>query len=298
MPQTHFMSQGVTKELVFKMIEKIDAKELFAPQTEIWEKSLNEYKNKKSVDIIKKAFYLTKSEASSPTPENTAVMLVRIAVSDLEGKLSEERKYVLLQTFYDEGDLATIDIVRLPLGFHKEIVKEYLTKVLTEDLSRQLIPLHDGRSRYLTAGGYFESNGKKIRFHGASSDFSNKLSVYDVNDIASYLAAESGLFETVESVNIFKGKEYIERCLEIMCNYKLRPDFYSQLVDLYLSENVRTGQGIGSHLLYSLTTMKSIDKALKEGKDITQVLVEESAEGIGREMLITGVAERLRKKKE
>lgn len=277
------------------MIQKFDAKELYAPQIELWEMNLSKYSNKQNLDFKKHAFYLAKSNEAVPKPEDMGLVLVRIALSDLEGKLSSERKYVILQTYYDEGDLSTIDIVRLPFSYHREIVRDYLENILTSEISRQIIPLHESLSRFLTAGGFVEGNGNKIKFHDSSGDFSNRFSVYDVNEIASYLTKESELFENVEPENIDKGKEYIERCLDIMRQHKLKPEFYSQLVDLYLLENVGEKEYVGSHLLYSLDLMKSIDGAIKGRKDITQVFVEESVEGIGREMMIKKVAERLKK---
>ncbi len=98
---------------------------------------------------------------------------------------------MILQTYYDEGDLGTVDVVRLPLSYRREIVKEYLENVLTGEISRQVIPLHKSLSRFLTTGGFVEGNGNKIKFHGSSGDFSNRFSVYDVNDIAFYFTRES-----------------------------------------------------------------------------------------------------------
>jgi hypothetical protein len=280
------------------MIIKIDAKELYAPQTEVWERSLKTYAENTGLDSIRHgSFYLTASSGDMPTPENTGTLLVRIALADVEGKLSKESKYVVLQTYYDDGDLGTIDVVRLPLGYHREIVLEYLRNILVEAISRQPESLlsKEGFSRYLTAGGFVEGNEKTIRFQDSSGDFSNRFSTYSVNDIASYLVGESGLFETTESDGINNGSDYIERCLDIMLKHKLTPEFYSQLIDLYLLKNVREEQHVGSHLLYSLNMMKSIDRAVKEGKDVIEALTLETVEGIGREMLLRGVTERFKK---
>ncbi|MEM3405776.1 MAG: hypothetical protein QW117_02260 [Candidatus Pacearchaeota archaeon] len=285
--------------MVNKMIQKFDAKELYSFQIESWEMALHKYSKENNLDFKKNAFYLLKSENSISKPEDIGLILVRIALSDLEGKLSKEKKYVILQTYYDEGDLSTIDIVRLPFDMHRKIVEEYLEEILTKEISRQFIPLHEGLSRFLTAGGFIEKNVDKIKFYGSSVDFSNRFSTYDTNDIASYLTRESGLFDIVEPPNqqySNKGKEYIERCLDIMRQHKLKPEFYSQIIDLYILENIRNDEIVRPHLFYSLNLMKSIDKAIKEGKDINQVLAEETAEGIGREMMIKGIEEKLKKK--
>ncbi|MEM7819352.1 MAG: hypothetical protein QXD48_00805 [Candidatus Aenigmatarchaeota archaeon] len=279
-------------------MEKINADELYMPQTEIWKWNLKKYAKENSLKEIKNtSFYLTKFE-DFPTADNISVLLVRIALADLEGRLSKEKKYVVLQTYYDDGDLSTLDIVRLPLDLHKEIKREYLNKILTENISRQpnLLLSKDTFSRYLTAGGFIDGNEKNIEFYGSSSDFSNKFSIYSVNDIVAYLVKESGLFENVKSKDegLEKGEEYINRCLDLMKKYKLKSEFYSQLIDLYQLEKIRNKEYVGSHILYSIAMMKSIDKAIKEDKDFLQAFIEEGTEGICREMLIRGIAEILK----
>jgi hypothetical protein len=281
------------------MIDKVDAKDLkMMPQIQLWEENLDRYGNDNDLDFKKNAIYLTEHDKTLPTPDDTGLMVVRIAFSDLDGKISTERKYVILQTFYDEGNLSTVDVVRLPLGYHREIVKEYLNKILSSEISRQVIPLDDdGHSRFLTAGGFLKAGNGKIRFEGSSVDFSNNFSTYDVNDVASYLVDESGLFDDVESKNLNEGKEYVERCLDIMRTNKFKPEFYSELVDFYHLENVRESKHTGSHILYSLNMMKSIDRAVKEGIDPIQAIVEETVEGMGREIMLRGVAEKIKQER-
>lgn len=271
------------------MIYKFKAEDIYFPQIKMWEEALDEYGIKQNLNFKKKAFYLAKfSEELNIDPYNIATVLIRIALSDLEGKLSKERKYVILQTYYDEGDLTTIDIVRLPLNTHKEIVKEYLEKILPNQISRQILPLDNGYSRFLTAGGFIKGNNNEIEFYGSSGDFSNEFSIFNVNDISSYLVKESDLFSEVKPKNYEKGKEYIEKCLDIMCKYKLTSEFYSQLVDFYLQNPKPL-----SHIFYSLILMKSIDKAIKENKDIIQIIIEETADGIGKEMVIKGLSKKI-----
>ncbi len=281
------------------MIQKFDAKTAGAnPQIKLWERNLNKYSRQNRLNFIKRAFYLAKSDNPTPSPEDTGLVLVRIALSDLEGRLSSEIKYVILQTYYHEGDLSTIDVVRLPLDYHMDIVKEYLEKILTSDISGQVIPFNSGYTRFLTAGGHVKFDGETIKFYDSSISFSNWFSIYDVNEVSSYLVSESELFKNVQPQSE-KGKEYVEICLDIMRQHKLKPEFYSQLIDLYVLENIRKGREIMPNILYSLHLMKSIDRAIKEGKDIYQVLVEEHVEGIGREIIVSIVGrileERLKK---
>lgn len=299
------------------MIQKIDAKDICMPQSELWEAALDEYSKEKNLPFKKYAFYLAKSEDANP--DNTGLILVRVALSDLENKISQHKKYVIMQTYYDNGDLSTIDIVKLPKDYHKEIVIEYLTRILSPELSREFasfVPIEapegvneraiknivqedmlknvGGQSRFLTAGGYAEGDEKNIKFYGSSGDFLDTFSTYNVNEISSYLLSQTPLAESFEPVENAKGKEYIERCLDIMMKHKLKADFYSQLVDFYLIENVKNKKLTGDHLLYALIMMKSMDRAIMEGKSPLQILTEEMVEGIGREMMIKSVAERMK----
>jgi len=113
-----------------------------------------------------------------------------------------------------------------------------------------------------------------------------------VNDIAAYLTKQSGLFKNVESENMDQGKEYINRCLEIMLKYLHKPEFYSQLIDLYHLEPVRHDQYVMPHLLGALVMMKAMDDAFAGRGDFIKNLVKETSEGLGREIFLRGVAEK------
>jgi hypothetical protein len=284
------------------IIQKVDDMNDEFPKIELWKNNLDSYSNKHGLEFKKQVFYLAKRDEAFSGLDldgaHTGVVLVRMALSDLEGRMNSAKKYVILQTYHNNGDLGTIDVVRLPKDLHREIVKEYLDNILTPEISEQIVPINnDGLSRFLTAGGLIDSNGENITFKGKSGDFSNKFSVYDVNVVASYLAQESGLFRNVAPKDVSKGQEYIERCLDIMAKSKLNSEFYVNLVDLYFLENIKIDVGTGPHILYSLHLIKSIDRALAENEnmDIFQIMTEELTEGISRDMLVRGVAEKVKK---
>ncbi len=143
-----------------------------------WEKNINKYC--KDLPYKRRAFYLTPR------------LLLRIVLSDMKGK------YVILQSH--EGNLTIIDIIRLPLEYHADIVNEYLK------ISGDVLKLN----RPLIAGGFIEGDGNNIKFYGTSKVFSNYFSGHDVNFIASYLVRKSGLFNNVEPEDDKIGKEYID----------------------------------------------------------------------------------------
>ena len=278
-------------------IQKYDISESDkTPQVELWRESFNKYCASKSVTGKSSAFYLMKSpDQEDPEGKNTGLMLARVALSDLEGKLGE-RKYVTLQTFYDDGDFGTIDLVRLPKGMHADIVREYLGSVLPKEIARDIeFDPQSTNSRFLTAGGHLELIDGKLRFHSSSGSFANRFGTYNVNDIASYLLSQSGLDEARSPEEFPKGQEYLGRCLDLMATHKKTPRFYSGLVDISVKEPALEGEGVGSHLLYSMLLMKSIDRAIAESKPVPQVLAEELTGGIGRDMLFSAVlANRMR----
>jgi len=279
-------------------IIKMPSEDLQMSQTEIWERNLKQYAKENGFEknLQNAAFYFT-DDTYPAEPEKMPLLLARIALVSPNKKL--DQKYVLLQTYFDNGYLSTIDIASMPLGYHREIITKYMQRILTSELSRQPDFLFDesrAGSRYLTGGGWLEAEDKKARLSGSSGDFGDQISIHSSNDIASYLLAESGLFDNVEG-DKESGRKYIERCLDVMSKHKLTEEFYSALVDMYELENIRHDRHVSGHILGSLHMMKSIDKAYNEGKNIISVLVEEMTEGIGREMLIRGVAENIRKRK-
>ena len=233
------------------MIRKFDAKELSAPQIEEWERNLDKYSKQYRLGLKKSAFYLSKSDESNPRPGDPGLILARIVLPNSKDWFGGE-KYVFLQTYSDKDYVSTIDVVGgLRGGWHKEIVREYLdvlankigrhdtrdgfmTVVIREDLEKILtneIGRHDIR------GGFMTGDRENIEFYGESEQFSNGFFIYStpkkesfesycVNDISAYLIRESGLFESVESEDIDKGREYVERCLNNPMRHLERNCFY------------------------------------------------------------------------
>lgn len=279
-------------------IEKLSSEEIPNEATERWTQSVKSYlANNRVGNSVYTNFYLTKSNSNNPTPENTGLIWVRNLLTDLEGRLSEENKYVLLQTYSNFGDMSTIDIVKLPKEYHKDIVREYFG-ILDEN---QLKHGEENFSRFLITGGSAKSIENEIEFNSNSADFGAYISRWNTNDVASYLVRQSGLFERAKSENPNEGEDYIKRIMGLMIENKGEQDFYSKLVDFCFEEVelYRNRKKIDNNKISAMIMMKSLDKAIKEGKPLEQMLVEEIAcGGLGREFIIKGIADRIKEQKE
>lgn len=277
------------------MIKKSSVDEIPTPQTVLWEKLVNSYiQNNNLGESYYDQFYLSSfPKDEMPTADNVGLLLVRSLFADINGEKSSENKYVMLQSYYDQGDLSTIDIIKLPKGYHKEIIKTYLSDILVPEVSQQLIPVsNEGYSRFLTAGAHLSRSGDKIIFKNTSQDFGNKLSTYNINDVAAYLLNKSNLnFEGVSDNNkLSLGEEYVSKALNLMSEHKKSNNFYSRMLDIYLDDILASGKSISGILPHSLMMIKAHDRAFAEDKDIVQTMVEETSGGMTREFMLRGIA--------
>ncbi|MGM5481257.1 MAG: hypothetical protein ACQESE_02495 [Nanobdellota archaeon] len=279
-------------------MEFISEEEDSAPQITRWQENVKQYLDNHNLgETSMDSFYLADSkEGEQPNPENTGLILVRSLLSDLENKISDEHKYIMTQTFYNYGDFSTIDLVKLPENYHREILKSYMNNILTPDLSQDIFPASkEGYSRYLIGGGHVSRDENTITFENTSGDFGNLASAYNINNIAAYLANKSKLELEATSENPQQGEEYIQNVLDIMKHHKKSDEFYSKLVDFYFVDAMAEG-GVQGTTTHALTMMKAIDRAQYEQTDFFQTLTEEMSTGIGREFLLKATAYHLKNK--
>ncbi len=302
------------------MIIKVDGNKDY-PQISLWEEGLERVVNsiidskiiiderisdsrkieerrrelKREIDVRKSSYFLVKDE--------NAAILVRIGIIDLERKIKEyESKYVFLQTYFDNGELSTIDIVNMPFAFHKDIYEKFLginnqfdsdKPVLPKEISRQYIS-NEAFLRYLIAGGFMKLDSDGLKIDGGSGAYSNKIFHYNVNDITSYLIHKSKLFRVKDMESVERGKKYIDDVLDLMSKYK-GEEFYSKLIDFYVINAKKMDAEIDTLRLAPLLNMKVIDKALREGRDFYEVSVEETPR-FEKEVLMKSLAYDLKKK--
>ncbi len=276
------------------------SEDLPMPQSDSWKNNVNRFIENNDIGrTVFDSFYLSKTkEGESPTEDNTGMILVRALLADLDGNRSKESKYVFLQSFYGEGDLSTIDIVKLPEGYHKDIIDTYLDNILTPDISLDLMPRDKGEtSRFFAAGGHVETDNEMIEFTDHSQDYGNNISTYCSNDIAAYLVFQSSLSEPVSmGNNIINGGKFINKNLDMMINHKKTPEFYNQLIDMHILEKIRNGIEVTRVDTGAIAMTKAYDRSITYGVDPIQAIVEEHSGGIGRDILLLSTVENMKLK--
>lgn len=210
-------------------------------------------------------------------PDSTALMVVRMFIQ----KETKANKYVMGTRFYSFGDLATLDIISLDFPFHREIIAEHTKRfgwaspVVNADIYHS-IP-------FAFVGGFIEP---KLVFVGSSGDYGDNFFGWSSNDVVN------------SAVAMIRGEsnapdKFFEFMLTFMKQHKLQRDFYEKLY-----------QGLLDHLpdkklhpqhLGSLVTMKALDRALVDGTDFIQALVEETTDGLGRVIFLANVVKGMEK---
>ena len=283
------------------ILEKILQEDMPMPYTEMWKSAVEEYVKAKSYNDAKfGAIYLCGSDSDTPKPDNTGVVVVRALLADPKGKINKEKKYILLQTYENTGDLSTIDIVNLPLDYHKQIFMEYLSNVMPPTLLNmpKWMITGDGSSRYFICGGISVEKRNMIEFDGSSGDFGKYISIYSSNDIAAFLTKEIGFNAASKDNNIESGREYIEKCISLMAKNKHKKDFYEELTNMYILQPMRSKTPIIPKTYYSLVIIKAMDRVANEGIDPIQAITEEATEGIAREIIMKTTAENILSRRE
>lgn len=230
-------------------------------------------------------------------PEKSGLVILRTFIQNGE-KAKIDQKYIIGIRFYSFGDMATIDLVSLEKGYHREICYEHLKRMnwplWSEDMG--IFTDHYGettRAPFLFVGGHLKvSDDNSVKFYGNSGDYGSKLLFSDSNSLANYILSVSGIpfFGEKES-----GEELVEYLLKFMYENKLKREFYRDLISgLYSREEEikLTAQNIGA-----LITMKVVDRHILGEGDILQLMVDETSEGLARDIMLQGVAQRVRHSK-
>ncbi len=247
----------------------------------------NTYGSKSERDTCRCAVIAKSGEAGDP--DETALIFLRLFIENGE-RAKKDQKYIIGLRFYSFGDMASVDIVSLDKGYHRDIVHEHATRMdwLFPEAPKVDAFLESYSIPMVAAGAYLQVTADNIvTFSGQSSDFSGKLFGWDVNEIARQAAFICGT--STESSNV--GKEFLQELVDFLLENKLKKDFYEKFVENFIAGRF-TGQNFGG-----LLTMKVLDRALKEKKDILQLLVEEVTDGFAKKSMIISVAQKMKEKK-
>ena len=231
-------------------------------------------------------------------PKKVATVLMRTFIENGHNA-KKDQKYIIGIRFYSFGDMATIDVISLNKGVHKEICYDHLKRIKwprwNQETNRPVNYLNEtARAPFLFVGGHLQVKETGINFFGSSGDYGDKILFSDANSIAAYAASESGIkLETGEKKI---GESFVKEILQIMYNHKLKSNFYEELVKNIFQRNsdkkiTFTAQHIGA-----LITMKVADRMISEGKDILTATVDEiSGHSIGRAIMFSNIERKLKK---
>lgn len=223
--------------------------------------------------------------------EEAGIILLRCFIQKGEEILNGQ-KYILGVRFVNYGDMAIMDLVSVQNKSHRDIAYEHAKEMhwlldLTAKPHDRFMSTYNVPVVY--AGGHVKATADgQLSFFGSSSDYTNQILGEDTNCIARFISfacnIESATRETEESANFF------DNLLGLMLRYKGQKSFYENMVQYYIHTNL-TAQHIGA-----LVTMKSLDRALAEAKNVINMLVEEvvNPEGLAKFILIAGAARKPR----
>lgn len=228
-------------------------------------------------------------------PEKTSLIIFRTFIQNGE-KAKKGQKYIIGIRFYSFGDIATIDLISLEKGFHREICYEHLKRMnflLQEECMGGKVNHYNETIKvpFAFVGGHLKVlDNNFVEFHGDSGDYGGKIMFSDSNSLANYMLFPTGKSSGEKD----SGENLVHYLLRFMYNNKLKREFYRDLVaDLYSrEEDIKiTSQNIGA-----LITMKVMDRYILGEGDILQLMVDEISEGLARDIMIFGAAKMINKK--
>jgi len=236
-------------------------------------------------------------------PEKTALIVIRTFIErgrNIEGG----QKYVLGIHFCSFGDMAIIDVISLDHPYHRDMVYEHVQKfnwpVLSETFQQTGDKLSETtRCPFVFVGGYLRvDENNNINLSGASSDYTKNVFFSDSNDIVNFIISNIAGFTTTGG-NQEKGALLIRQLLEIMFEHRQQPDFYEQLVEAVNQNPKLYGGAFTSQHIGGLMMMKVQDRLILEkgNKDFLQLAIDEMTGGLGRYILVSGVARYIRQRK-
>ena len=239
------------------------------------------------------------ADPGNPDPDKIALITCRTFIEN-GVRAKDDQKYVVGIRFYTHGDMATIDVISLDKGFHKDICFEHLKRMgwplLDKETGKSVDKLQETAvSAFLFVGGHLEvENDTHVNFFGSSGDYGDNIFFSDSNAIAAYVASICGI--ELGTGDKEKGEAFIQELLEFMLKHKTQKDFYEQLVQEVCEKTPGKPSFTAQHI-GALITMKVMDRVIAEEKDVTQMMIEEIAcGGLSRYIMLSSVVKRMKEK--
>lgn len=231
---------------------------------------------------------------SSGEPDKTALITVRIFIENGNRVKTEAQKYVVGIRFYSFGDMATIDIISLDRGYHKNIAAEHLKRMNWQTFGNGDDFGKTYQAPFVFVGGLLTAKEDQVGFFGESMDMGKNIFVGNGNSIAAYAASICGI--AVKDGDKAEGELLVKKLLQFMKENKMKQDFYEQFISFVQSSNPDpdfiksfTGQHMGA-----LITMKATDRSITENADIITMMTQELVDGLGKYALVSHVAEKFK----
>jgi hypothetical protein len=232
-------------------------------------------------------------------PDKTSLVVMRTFVENSD-RAKSDQKYVLGIRFYNFGDMATIDVISLDRGFHKDIAYDHLKRLqwtVIDESGKEANHYNETmRAPIIIVGGHLKvDNNEKVDFSASSGDYGNDIFVSDSNDIAGYVADSCGI--KLGESDKEKGEEFVADLLQFMKENKTKTDFYEKFVEFVYSKDSSEAKKFSTQQIGALISMKASDRAVNEDKSIMQTMIDEVAGGgLARHILLSHVADKIRNK--
>lgn len=232
-------------------------------------------------------------------PNKVSVVFIRTFIENGE-RAKSDQKYVVGIRFYSFGDMATIDVISLDKGYHKEICYDHLKRqnwpIWSELVNMPTDMIGEStRSPFMFVGGHLGTEGSnKVNFFGSSGDYGDKILFSDANSIAAYAASVSGI--DLGKGDKAVGEQFVMDLLNLMYEEKKKPDFYERLIKHVFDMSLDIDLTLTAQHIGSLVSMKVEDRLIaEENKNIFDVTVDEICNGgIARAITLNSIARRIR----
>ncbi|MCA9352073.1 hypothetical protein KC866_01660 [Patescibacteria group bacterium] len=222
-------------------------------------------------------------------PEKGLVTIRAHIEDSAELQKNGSQKFVIAIRFYSFGDMATVDVVSLPLEYHRDIFARHIQNVgWCFDPNNPSSADRNYHTPFICLGGHVQVDDGLLNPFGSSGDYGDDFCGFVAADIAAYVFDACGLPTAERSES--KGKDCIASMMELMERYHRQPDFYERFIDYRMELGA---DRIHPQNLSALTYMRAWDTHLAQGSDFLSALTNEMVEGVAQYAMLKGVQKKL-----
>jgi hypothetical protein len=203
-------------------------------------------------------------------------IFLRTAISN-NRRTALTQKFVLGLSFYNQGKIATLDLISNDNSDHQGVIGNHINKlfgaIMDEKLENKFYFFNkESHSSCLIAGACMEiSISNNLIFWGTSGDFDNTI-IFDVSDIASYIISNIKGYKS-DCGDKKVGEAFVNNLFEFMIKFHNQEDFYEQFILLANTQGAR----FNDKQIASLIMMRANDRANVEDYDDIHLLMADEA---------------------